>query len=363
MSLNSRLIVSILQNLIKGELVNTPLGKGLLVNPRDAFLFSSITGAAYFENQIFPFTPKGLLKVFYNAHDYNLVTGIFDNATLKNTPRYIVEDRTYILDDPKIIVPLEIQNESNLRVQLKNSYGQNGFDNNLLILRVDTSKKGYGLEPLMEYIACMHFTKLGYITENQIPLTYKLGSPDFSGYSIRHIQTAIKNSGLLPGGFNILELAMLKSFPLRSISEKNLIPSDLIVGEAKTSTTSMIKQLNKYIGSGLFDTGIEIHPSKSEASVPTVGIMNLQNDEVVYIPPVVNKSHATSQQINYKKWLETYFNSYLISNYTNDELNQVALKTIGTKINSKEDLLKMFKDVTFNEHLGILKTFLKNGSI
>ena len=83
MGLNASSIISILQNLIGGKIVDTPLGNGLSINPRDAFLFSSIAGGSYFENQIFPFTPKGLLKVFYNAHDYNLVTGIFDNAILK----------------------------------------------------------------------------------------------------------------------------------------------------------------------------------------------------------------------------------------------------------------------------------------
>ena len=363
MGLNASSIISILQNLIGGKIVDTPLGNGLSINPRDAFLFSSIAGGSYFENQIFPFTPKGLLKVFYNAHDYNLVTGIFDNAILKNTPKYIIEKRTYILDGPKIIVPLEIESESSLRGQLRNSYGEDGFDTNLILFRVDTSKKGNGLEPLMEYLACMYFTKLGYITENQIPLSYKLGSPDFSGYSIKNIQNIIQNSRLLPAGFNILELAILRVFPLTSIPSRGIVANGLIVGEAKTSTTSMIKQLNKYLSSGLFDVGIEIHPSKSLPSISTIGLLNIQNDEVTYKDPLMEGSWVTNSQDDYKKWLKTYFNSYLLANYTNDELNLVALKLIGKKIDSKEDLLKLIRDVSFDDHFKTLDTFINHGSI
>ena len=363
MELKSQEIIEVLKKLIGGEDVETPLGRGLSIDAREAFLFCAIAGGSYFENQIFPFTPKGLLKVFYNANDFNLVTGIFDNASLKNTPHYIVEQRTYIKDSPKVIVPIDIDSEASLRLKIRHVYGLDGFNPNLVLFKVDVSKKGFGLEPFMEYLSCKYFTCLGYVTENQIPLSHKLGSPDFGGYALEKIQDLVSNSGLLPRGFNVLELAMLRTFPASRSIANTKSKTQLIVGEAKTSTTIMEAQLKKYLSSGFFNFGIEIHPTKEKPSNPSFGLLRIHEFNLVYEEPLMPLASATLGQEIYKKWLEAYFNSYLLANYTNDELNLVAKQLIGKKIDTKLDVIGLIRDVSFEDQFKTLLGFLTDGTI
>lgn len=362
MELKSQVIIEILKNLIGGVDVQTPLGRGLSVDPREAFLFCSIAGGSYFENQIFPFTPKGLLKVFYNANDFNLVTGIFDNASLKNTPYYIAEQRTYINNGLKVIVPIDIDSEASLRFKIREAYGSEGFDPDLILFRVDLSKKGFGLEAFMEYLSCKYFTNLGYVTENQIPLSHKLGSPDFGSYALKNIQDVVFESGLLSRGFNVLELAMLRIFPISSPIKNTESKSELFVGEAKTSTIYMDTQLRKYLTSGFFNFGIEIHPTKEKPSNPSFGLLRLENFSLVYECP---KQQITSKNLNqesYKQWLEAYFNSYLLANYTNDELNVIAKQLIGKQVDTKLDIIRLIRDVSFEIQFKTLLEFLEHGT-
>lgn len=363
MELNANAIVAILNNTIGGIVVETPLGRGLSVSPREAFLFSAIAGGTYFENQIFPFTPKGLLKVFYNANDYNFVTGIFDNSILKNTPHYIVEQRTYIKNGPKIIVPIEISSESQLRLNLRDKYGSTGFDPNIILFRVDVSKKGYGLESFMEYLACKFFNKQGYVTENQIPLSHKLGSPDFGGYGISEIQNYLSEHGLLSRGFNVLELGMLRTFPEDVEVTNKINLNELVVGEAKTSTRIMEAQIKKYIASGYFDKAVEIHPNKNIPTNDGFGMLFIENNNLTYRESVERVRYSDiSKQKEYRAWLETYFNCYLLSNYTNDELNLLSVSKQGKKIDSKDELISLIKDTSFKDHFETLVRFLKYGT-
>ena len=363
MSLTAFNIIEILKNLIGGNEVDTPLGKGLTVNSREAFLFCSIAGGAYFENQIFPFTPKGLLKVFYNANDFNLVTGLFDNVHLKNTPYYISEHRTYIKSDSKTIVPIDINSENELRSILKSAYPNNTNDPDLILFKVDISKKGNGLEPFMEYLACKYFTSEGYITENQIPLSHRLGSPDFGGFKLNKLQDIVYKSGMLNRGFNILELAMLRSFPITKKISSTTSDNYLLVGEAKTSTTSMNAQLIKYINSGYFNSAVEIHPTKPSPSRPEYALLNLHKNRIFFNKPITRVDFSNSNQKNYINWLESYFNCYLIANYTNDELSLISEKLIDKPISSKLDIIDLIKNVSFAEHFNNLSEFLNHGII
>ncbi|MDD2933780.1 MAG: hypothetical protein PHO76_07835 [Methylotenera sp.] len=365
MSLKAEDILQVLTRLLDGSIVDTPLGRGFSISPRDAFLFSAITGASYFENQIYPFTPKGLLKVFYNALDYNFVTGIFDNTLLRNTPTYITQQRQYLLHGNKTIVPLEINSERDFKDQLKSKYGISKSDNNLVILRIDLSKKGYGLEPFMEYLACKFFGLQGYITENQIPLSHALGSPDFGGFGIDKIQSEMLKLNLLPKGFNVLELSMLRTFPNTIIQNNpNNNNSNFIVGEAKTSTTNMDLQIRKYLSSGFFNEALEIHPTKSEASKSDIAILTIENHSVIYKTPETSTNFSnTKNKTVYQQWLESYLNCYVLSNYENDELNLVCVLLLHKKLEHKDDLVRLIRDFDFYTHINILKRFLNDGSI
>lgn len=93
MELNKNEILQIFNRNFSFEIIETALGTAIKMPSRTAFIFSVVTGVGYFDNPVYPFTPKGLMKLFYNAFDYKFVTGIFENTCLKNTP-YILEYTT-----------------------------------------------------------------------------------------------------------------------------------------------------------------------------------------------------------------------------------------------------------------------------
>ena len=207
MQIDAEAFINIMERNFQFKTVDTELGKGVLMDPFSAFVYSSITGAGYLDDPIFQFTPKGLMKIFYSALDYKFVTGLFDKTTLKNTPVMISRAKRYLFKNEKIIVPVEFNYDFELQKKLSNSIPilhRNQTD--FIIQRVEISKNGNGMEPFMEYLACEMFKKLDYMVETQIPLSAIHGTPDFGAFKLEDILT----SSIPLRKFNILELAMIR---------------------------------------------------------------------------------------------------------------------------------------------------------
>ena len=214
--LNGNDIVEIICNSFGYKKKQTEIGSGVELPPYDAFLFSLITGAGYLENKIFPYTPKGHFKIFHNALSYKMVTGLFENYSFRTTPFYLNKSRPYLFNGNKTIIPVEFNNEKELNSKLDTICENSNTD--ILILRVETHKKGNGLESFLEYLACRYFNEMGYITENQIPLFPTVGCPDFGAFNI-------SNEFLFERGFNIVELSLMRIFPRKiksSFLKKNI---------------------------------------------------------------------------------------------------------------------------------------------
>lgn len=340
------------------EVVNTDLGEAIKMSPRDAFIYSSITGAGYLENPIYPFTPKGLLKLFYNAFNYKFVSGIFDNGVLKNTPYILSQAKDYLFNGDKYVVPVEFNSEKDLTSLLKERFTKINNPEQYIIQRIETSKQGNGMEPLMEYLAAEYFKNLGFIVENQVPLAHSLGSPDFAGYGLINTIQKIHKSGFLSGrGFHIIELALVRSFKDFSDGIAEVKDSELLVGEAKTGTSQMSRQLEKYLGTGLFDKGFEIHPSKSRPAKNYFGLITFnENFKITIIPPqdsYISKNPLSKK--DYIQWLENYIKFYLIANFTNDELKEFYLNIRGFSLNKESDLVDFVLSTDIEEILGKIK--------
>jgi len=323
------------------EIVETAIGTAVKMPCFDAFIYSCVTGAGYLENPIYPFTPKGLLKLFYNAFDYKFVTGIFDNTTLKNTPFILSQAKKYLFSDDKYIVPIEFVYEGELTEYLKSNYSSLAKPENYILQRIEARKTGKGMEPFLEYLAAEYFKNNGYIVENQIPLGHSVGSPDFGAYGLEKIISSLSSYGFLPGhGFHIIELAMVRLYH-RLRPKKTVSRSDLIVGEAKSSTTSMSKQLAKYLDTGLFDAGFEIHPSKAKPGADYFGLVTLDSSyKIKVIPPKAKYLHEpTFSKSEYTTWLMNYMKFYLLANLTNDELNQFYYDMNGRSLSSQTDIV------------------------
>lgn len=330
---------------------------------RDAFIFSAVTGAGYLSNPILPFSPKGLLKLFYNAFDYNFVSGIFENTSLKNTPYNLAQAKRYLFDsDYKIVVPIEFDSEQGLQDHLSTIFETIENQTDYLVLRIERSKAGNGMESFMEYLAADYFKNLGCIVENQIPLAHALGSPDFGGYTIVEVIENLRP--FIGNGFHIVELAMIRLNSEKREKDDPTKNQDLttatIVGEAKTSTKMMTTQLIKYLDTGLFDFGFEIHPSKSEPARKDFGLFSIDNDyQIVFNPP---REHYVSQnthsKFDYEEWLGNYMKFYLVANLTNDEFNDFFIKKQGRKISGQGDIVAFVCGLSIEEIITKVKGLL-----
>jgi hypothetical protein len=340
------------------EIVNTDLGEAIKMSPRDAFIYSNITGAGYLENPVYPFTPKGLLKLFYNAFNYKFVSGIFDNGVLKNTPYILSQAKDYLFSGDKYVVPVEFESEKDLISFLKEAFTKTNNLEQYIVQRIETSKQGNGMEPLMEYLAAEYFKNLGFIVENQVPLAHSLGSPDFAGYGLMNMIQKIHKSGFLSGrGFHVIELALIRNFKDFNNDTTEIKNSELLVGEAKTGTSKMSKQLEKYLETGLFDRGFEIHPSKSKPAENYFGLITLNGNFKVTIDSPQNNyiSKNPLSKKDYIQWLENYIKFYLIANFTNDELKEFYLDLRGSNLNKESDLVDFVLSIGVEEILERIK--------
>jgi len=366
MGLRSTEVIQILKHLIGGQIKNSPLGYGVTCSPRAAFILSALTGATYFDSHIFPFTPRGLMKVFNSVNEYKIVNGLFDGKNIVNSPICYVGKKDYLFHGLKLIVPVEFDSEQSLRQIFREAYGDEDTDPNILILKIEVSKKGHGLEPLMEYIASQFYSAKGYITETQLPLSHALGSPDFFACSDNKIQSNFRREGFFYKGFNMIELTMLSTFrdtPLNP-GKVEKISDEFIVGEVKTSTTSMEKQIRKYCSSGIFTSAIEIHPTKSTSSTIEFGLLNLRDNAPKLTLPERNADFSNIQEVKkFKPWFEAYLKAYLIGNYSQEDLPLLYRQIFNRSMSTKNDLICLIRDVPLEVHLHLLNGYLSNGCL
>ncbi len=365
MELNKDSILKIFEKNFDYEIVDTLLGKAIKMNWYEAFLYCNVTGAGYLDNPVMPFTPKGMMKIFYNAFAYNFVTGIFEKTSLKNTPIYMKKTKPYMFKGDKYILLEEFNKEielsSRLDKYIKLLKANNCETTDYIIQRIEKSKKGNGMESFMEYIACEVYKNNGYIVENQIPLTYDVGSPDFGGYSLKNDINYFVENNLLNSGFHIIELALLRiKQQTIKVEGKKIESNNAIVGEAKTSTnaTKIIKnQLEKYTNTGLYEYGIELHPNKKLPSKKESALITFNSEYKISIKMPKKREKIINSKYNkeeYYEWLNNYIKFYLIANLYNDELNDFYIKKMKRKLSSTEDIVKLVKESTLDEIVGIV---------
>ena len=126
-----------------------------------------------------------------------------------------------------------------------------------------------------------------------------------------------------------------------------------IVGEAKTSTTQMKKQIEKYIKTKFFNECFEIHPSKSSPSDSRFGLITIGADFKI---KVIQRNSPTillntKKQEGYLEWLSNYIKYYLIANLTNDEFNQFYYEKNKKKISGVKDIVNFINLLSYNEIL------------
>jgi hypothetical protein len=292
----------------------------------EAFIYSTITGAGYLDNLVMPFTPKGLMKIFQSQDNLNLVTGLWDRFHPYFTPRKISDRRKYISKGEKFVVPVEFDNESEYIEKIQKLYYAQDFPGQFLIQRIEQNKRGSGLESFVEYFACQHFKSRGYLVDNQFPLSQAYGSPDWIAVNSNVAEFKV----LRNKGFFLFELAIPEFFEKKHLyeSELNLFLAKSIVGEVKVVASNSTPQLEKYLKTQFFDSGVLCFTDR-------------------YRP---NKSHDPIAYFD-SDWTFVFESDSQVSDYRNDSQYEKFMKFI--LLNMKLYLLSALPDDFILKMLGI----------
>ncbi|MFB6144035.1 MAG: hypothetical protein ABEJ98_01870 [Candidatus Nanohaloarchaea archaeon] len=332
-------ILSILEKNFGFQRVQTPVGEAVELDPYTAFLYSHVTGSGYFEDTNWQFSVQSLTRIFHTACRYDFITGIYDGIEIDRSPLEMYKRRPFLFNERKRILPVSFRSRSELQGKLENYKQELGNESrNYLIQEVDLSKDGNGLEQFLEFLFTMKFRDQGYTVENQSPLGHSKGTPDAAAFNIAQEYPK--------GGFYFIELAMLRVG--HEIKSKQYDGEyDTIVGEAKTSTTEMTQQLQKYLNTGYYDLGMEIHPDKRHPSRDEFGIFTLENDELVMsYPKNEPESVVDERKEKYREWLLNYSKFYLLANLTTSELKAYYLEETGTELDSQTKLIRFVKKIS-----------------
>lgn len=369
MEINKKVFIELFKENFNYPIVDTPLGNAVKMDAYSAFIFSAVTGSSYLDNPIYPLHLQSLFKIFNKACSYEFITGLFEGTKLLYTPYNMCLEHPFLTQGDKYIIAVEFESQIELQNILKNYIKiLKSFDipsTDFIIQRIDTSKKGYGLENLMEYFAAEYFRKKGYIVENQIPIAHNVGSPDLGAFKLEHSQAKLSTLLNIKSGFHIFELAMLRIFKgkysLDTILESNNIyTNEILVGEAKTSTKIMKKQLDKYIATGLFDLAYEIHPSKIKSSSNYLGLISFKDNLIKdttatsQLPPS-NNTYPYSKD-EYITWLNNYLKYYLISNLSTEEFDNFCK---DRNLKSSLDITKFINNLSISDILSTLNSIIK----
>jgi hypothetical protein len=222
----------------------------------EAFVFSTISGAQYLDSVVFPFTSRGLMKVFHSHKNLRMVTGLWSGLLPFYSPRNLNLERPFLGSGVKYIFPVSFDSETEYQLAISKLYKLQSYPGEYLVYRIESSKVGSGQESLLEYLACEYFRNMGFLVDSQIPMPQQFGSPDWMALDIRNDNFFEYNSH---GGY-LFERAMRnfeKCDLVHTKMNKSLRPSgNSIVGEAKVVSSTARKQISKYLTSGLFDQAI-----------------------------------------------------------------------------------------------------------
>jgi len=346
MSLSQKDILEVFKQNFLYEVVGTPFGEAVKMPAYDAFIFSNVTGAGYLNDPLYPFSPNGLLKVLNKALNHSFVNGLFENFAPKNTPWMLSQTKSFLFDTPhKFIVPIEYTSKQTLTDRLEHISTEVTAPTDYLIFGIDTSKRGNGMEPFLEYLACQHYSKAGYIVETQVPIAHDVGSPDFAGYRIPGLAQSLPAH--LQKGCHLIELAMLRVSLDRHVAHACVRgATHMIVGEAKCFPGQATGQLDKYTATGFYDEGLEIYPARGTAQT-SYGVLNLAEDySLQFAAPTKPLTVDADKQQAYAGWLGDYMKFYLLANLDGREFNELAQQVIGAPVADAGSMIRFIQIVS-----------------
>ncbi len=285
--------------------------ESLTLDPFEAYELSAINGAAYLNNVDFPISVRPFSKLFGAAHSLELTSGMFDRGIDRYTPEKLCAKYPFLSIGRKTVVPVAFDSEQELSEIRSRLFETAESPQDLLILRIENWKKGFGLESLLEYLAARVFMAHGYIVENQAPVSATVGSPDFLAFRLASLnQDLLEVCGISPGQ-SLIGLALRNEIPQVAKTLADSTASDYVtVGEAKVGGASGSKQLDKYMATGYFDNGVFITDSLSSSSSRYAQLSTAFHQRALEYP-FKEPTSPTKASASYRKWLEVVALSYL----------------------------------------------------
>ena len=308
---------------------DTAVGAAFKLSPDAAFIFSTVTGAAYLDSDTWPFSPRGLTKIFNKALGKDVVWGLFEDGEVANGPWELEINRPFLFSSEKFVLVKSFQSESDyagycrkVRKILKNP-------EDYLLLRLESWKKGSGLEPILEYFGAVVLAASGYFVESQIPLSPKHGSPDLAAFHLGNLKAKVGHCGAdLPLRGHILKFLLFDRFRIQDqssdyrTSSQNGFPnipvptSRLVVCEAKTGREDYSRRLFKYLQSGFFDEGLALIDNRVNIRDPLVWKLGFDETGTGFgfRPTSRLTTVGTADLMNqYEEWLEALCVCYFLS--------------------------------------------------
>lgn len=304
------------------------LGTLVELNNYDAYKYCVITGQGYLKEdepeKRFILT-RDYFRVFNQAMEYELQFGIFDekNISLFETPHIHIEQFPRIIEGSKFIAFVEYKNNKDLLkklddiIQYIKEKGDEPGDYIICPVRLG---KLVDFEPFFEYVVTEIFNRMGYITDNQIPFFYGVGTPDCAVYELDNLVSSLSQyTGL--NGFSIFELSLvntpLAKFKIKHTPLERINNFNAMVGEVKTGSVDG-SQIKKYIDREIFDEAVEIIPHKKDIS-EYAGLINFNEDGKVVFNMLRKQKVDKFSQESYINWLIDYMKYYILASYTDEE--------------------------------------------
>lgn len=337
------------------------LGPFVKVSPTEAFEFATVTGASYCTNATFPFSPRPFSKVFGAALSSSYTSGMLDQGHARYTTPQLLETRPYIAQGPKDLYPLVIKDEKDYRQALAQIIKEHPDPENVVVYRIESWKKGGGLEPILEYLAILQFMAMGFITENQAPLSASLGSPDFLAFRFDELNSDLYETiGVVEG----TSLARINAYftmetsirGKRSPADEMVSGNHIVVGEAKVGGAEGFSQLDKYASSGFFTSsvfltdGIRRSPVSQHQTLSTFNFTRPLSTASIPVDP-------SPVSAAYSKWLEQQVLTHLI--FAMPIAQRVRLlQSFGSRFHTES----IHEVISKQDRRGILEMIAKNTS-
>ncbi len=324
------------------------------ISAYDAFIFSTITGSQYLDHCDFPFTSKGLMKLFQSNLSSKMVTGLWAGTIPHYSPRNLIKDRPFLAEGIKYLLPIAFQSETEFRREIEKVAELQLVPGQILVHRIESSKEGCGQESLLEYLACEYFRSNGYLVDNQIPLAQKFGSPDWMAISPACFST---DKGIFAGRY-LFEYGMNSIQGWRPNETAKIVePLDrnMLVGEVKVENVKPKKQVEKYLASGIFSHAVITSTDSLSSKLPEYDSFFFDSNwkTIFSQSEVISRAQNKVEAEQFQNFVLTMIKMFHLSNFSNEYIQEMLRSPVALNELELKDFLHFVEEFDLAKALDI----------